>query len=473
MHLICRLVVVPQWVTMVLLVLSSWALGGHGFGMRWIVGVTGWLTLLFVICVTVFSTRKPLPDQKSLSSEALPRIPWIGIGWLLVFTGYLVLSALNPMYALSRSDEGQGFLLPRGYWEGLPVSVYARQTWMRLVELSGILALCLALAWSIRTRWESRRLLRLIVVNSCLLALVGSLFKLMGSDSVLGLVEPVNAYFFASFLYHNHWVAYASLSLGCTLGLFWYHFRRRHQIHRRQYGHWLFALGAALLGLSLPLAGSRIGFLFLLLWVILVGITVVWQRDAAHWQKKLLQLTGVVTATGAIIGYIVWLSADPLADRWFQTNQAWERARAGEQWWHFDQRFYASPRDTLQMVVERPAFGWGLGAYEYIFYLYAGPEYRNAEGAIILRNEHAHNDWLQYWAELGTVGILWGMVGLGLFGCRLRANLDRPSTVRLWAILGCASVPLMAVIEFPLQNPAVLLLLPVLLTASIPPLSKA
>ena len=54
------------------------------------------------------------------------------------------------------------------------------------------------------------------------------------------------------------------------------------------------------------------------------------------------------------------------------------------------------------MFLDKPIWGWGLGTYRFVINdsdRYLGNEH---EYAFV----HAHNDWLQYMAEVGMVGFI-------------------------------------------------------------------
>ncbi len=89
-------------------------------------------------------------------------------------------------------------------------------------------------------------------------------------------------------------------------------------------------------------------------------------------------------------------------------------------------------RDTLHLVAAYPIFGCGLGGYESAF-----EKFRTSSVDVL--QIYAHNDYLQYLAELGIVGIFIASGFLALIGLRsVRARLlDRQPDNR-WLGLACA-----------------------------------
>src|SRR5437660_5109363 len=78
-------------------------------------------------------------------------------------------------------------------------------------------------------------------------------------------------------------------------------------------------------------------------------------------------------------------------------------------------------KNSLQRIADRP-WGVGLGIYKYTSFRYRFP----IEGSIARfakRAESAHNDYLQMAVELGVVGMVMFLVGLGFLGWEIRETL--------------------------------------------------
>jgi len=70
--------------------------------------------------------------------------------------------------------------------------------------------------------------------------------------------------------------------------------------------------------------------------------------------------------------------------------------------------------DTVTMIADQSLTGVGLGQFRYVF-----PQYRSAS-ASIFTIRHPESDWLWWTAELGLVGLVFLVVGLGSLLWRLR-----------------------------------------------------
>jgi O-antigen ligase len=94
---------------------------------------------------------------------------------------------------------------------------------------------------------------------------------------------------------------------------------------------------------------------------------------------------------------------------------------------------------TLQMVRDRPGFGFGLGTFETAYPAYALFD----EDAIV---NHAHNDWAE-WAAEGGVPFL--LILASIVGLSFRAALRS-----IWG-LGPLVVLVHSLVDFPMQTPAI------------------
>jgi len=93
--------------------------------------------------------------------------------------------------------------------------------------------------------------------------------------------------------------------------------------------------------------------------------------------------------------------------------------------------------ETLPLIATYPVFGCGLGGFETAF-----REFKISEP--LFRDDYAHNDYLQYLAELGTVGfLLAALLIVTLFRAAAHAA-SRPEPETCW--LGLATTGAMTAI---------------------------
>jgi len=88
-------------------------------------------------------------------------------------------------------------------------------------------------------------------------------------------------------------------------------------------------------------------------------------------------------------------------------------------------------KDTLHLIAAYPVFGTGLGGYESAFEKFKTTGY-------VLAQDYAHNDYLQFLAELGLVGFLIGATFLVLILAKaVRFSLRNPDPDIRWLALAC------------------------------------
>jgi len=88
-------------------------------------------------------------------------------------------------------------------------------------------------------------------------------------------------------------------------------------------------------------------------------------------------------------------------------------------------------KDTLGLIAAYPIFGTGLGGYESAFEKFKTTGF-------VLAQDYAHNDYLQFFAELGLIGFLIGSAFLALILVKsVRVGLRNPDPDTRWMGLAC------------------------------------
>jgi O-antigen ligase len=403
-----------------LLLVPPWLFGGNGAaGYAWIVW-TG------RACV--------LPLGLWIAARGLKREP-LGAGfWLAVFcwsllASQVVASLFNRSSVLQAPWLGDGFeRLP--HLAALPSTAFRPAT-----EIEGWLWLSLGLiALTARCVGLSDRagaaLLALLAGNATVLAIVGLPFKFSGEKLILGHWPAPEWYFYATFLYHNHWCAFAVLAIAALAGLV----TRHHAVRTR----FLLALCAGIIAGSAFLSVSLLGTLTI---VVLAGaLCVDFIRHRPPTPSYRPRFSYFLAAACGVILMLVTAKGVAQVVQRPGGQRTWSRILG-------DNPFYlreSLAEDTLQMVVDKPWFGWGLGAYPAAFRFYQRPETRivHNEGRITLY-EHAHDDWLERLAELGGVGLCL-LIAPGVFWIyRARSKLAAGG-LRRCVVGGCLAALAMA-----------------------------
>ena len=460
-----------RWITLhavILLLGSSWALGGRARWAEEAMALFAWSAALPILWTLKSNWRwhREARIFAATRGRSLPAGPiqgglyqvWLLVPWVLLGL-FLGISLVNPAYEPKDYPAGRGFRWI-AHLSYLPSTVSVARTAEKAALLSGLMVLAVAFYHLVERRRDVRLLFIAVFLNGLVLSLLGAMFKLSRAEDILGFIEPVNQLFFASFTYANHWSAFAILGMCVGLGLF-EHYQRRQRKEAgsswRRNPAFSFLTMLFFNGLTIPLSGSRSGMLilFLLMGIVLyrLGTSQPQRNRRGLFSLSLAGWTGIAAAgivgAGALAFYI---AQEPVERRWQKTKNQWRALIVDDE---LDLRFYASPRDAFKMVMDKPVWGWGLGSFVHGFPKFAGPEFATSEGRI-KRMEFAHNDWLQYWAELGTVGFLALLAVPGGLTVRvLRANRNCPP-ITTWLLIGLLLILILATFEFPLSNAAIL-----------------
>ena len=368
-------------------------------------------------------------------------------------------SVFNPSFEEFTFYEQQS-LRPIPHHELLPSSARPSQTLKNLL-LYSTLYLSAFNIMALKLRRTIRFILFFFLTNGAMLAVFGTLQKLIGSDIFFGLEESPNPAFFATFVYHNHWGAFALLSAAIGIGLtaYQYHHLGRHGVRHSPIP--VLVILVSLLLLTIPLSSSRSATL---LAVVMVGLCFVigaraiyrqTQQDSYGRAWKLSLLCGLFL----VVGGAAYRIAEPVIQQRFQdTVQQIEKRDhyaliESQKVFYLESRF-ALYRDTWAMFSEKPVFGWGLGSYGFVFMRFDTQSTNASRWPTVYLD--AHSDWLELLAELGIVGLI-AVIGV------LLLPLTRVNSRFLWRdnqgflLIGCSLILVYAMVEFPFVSPAVML----------------
>ena len=426
----------------VLLVGVSWAFGGNADWVR--TPIAAWASAGIALSIVAMA----VPAVRNSAHPGTFRWAWpiIGlnvlVGASLMTTGFKTFTTESGAYSVP---------LAVAWWtpSAANPSVSAGALWL----FDGIYFSCLNLALLVSRRRTLRFLATVLVVNTALLAVFGTAQKLAGSKGIyFGSVPSPQVMFFASFVYDNHWGAYCVLSLAVCAGLA---IRYVGQSSGRGFfdGPSLsYAVAAFLVGLSVPLSGSRACSLLVL------------ALGAAVLLKGSRRVAGSLRGSGLSRGFLAaaafmlivaaglatwWVAGEVIGARAAKTKEQvsamWSQGGVGSRTTLY--------HDTWRMARQRPLFGWGMGSFPSVFRLYNTQESRIDRIPVVYHD--AHSDWLQSLAEIGFVGTLLIGGAAAYPAASLLKSPTPPFSYFPW--VGCALVALYAWVEFPFGNVAVVL----------------
>ncbi len=410
-----------------------WLFGGNGPEGYWLIVYTGRACALpLLLWLAACALRRELPGAAF----------WIPLACWGLLSVQVLASTGNPSSVPQAPWVGNGFDAV-AHREHLPSTAFygATVAQSRLWLALGIAALALRCV-GLGPR-AKRSLLWLLVINAAVLAVAGIPSKFSGSMMILGRWQAPDWYFYSTFLYHNHWCAFALLAVAAAvaLGVTYKNLAVRSGL----------ALAACVIAASAPLSTSRLGTAAMIAFGLVVIVALVlrrWKSGPAK-SKALpaIALSAVlgVGLVGAGAFYYYKVKGAPGGHRtWasiMSSNPFGIRQTLAE--------------DTVPMFKAKPWFGWGLGAYGAAFKFYQRPETRivHNQGRVTLY-DHAHNDWIERGAELGLIGFSL-FLAPGLAWLWLARHARPFPILELWLLAGCAGLLLFAFGDMVFVNRAV------------------
>lgn len=430
----------------ILVVGLAWWFGGQSAGARQ--ALLAWGTIGMVLFFLAWGSLK--------STGVIERRPINHLWPLLVWDVLVIISIFNPSTRQIIRDGDPMLVHTDPRWLWLPSTARPDLTLRELWQFNGIVFSCYNVFLLLQRRKSLRRLLMIVAICTFILAVLGTFQKLSGATGIwFGKVAVPQPYFFATFVYHNHWGAFVLLSLGACLGLLNHHLRH---VSGRDRWHSPGLFGAVLvlfLAATIPLSGSRSSTL--LAGVLVLGSSAAFlaslvRRQREHHEAVWPKVLAVALAITVGVGGIAYLARDTISARARLTTAQLKEIRE-EDTMNSRLQLYT---DTWRMASAKPIFGWGLESYGDVFQIYNSQMPREPWFPKRVYRE-AHSDWLQSLAENGFVGtaLLLALGAATLVSVpwrRLRSAVPR----NLLAV--CALVLVYAWLEFPFANPAVMTL---------------
>lgn len=420
----------------------SWAFGGNADWVRTPISIWGTVGMLLTVAVIAFRGSRGGSFARTLS-WALP---------IVVLNALVLVSCLTPGFrTLSYGSEAYFMPIRISIWQ--PSAARPELALRALWLFDGIYFSCLNVALAVERRSVVRLVLAAAVANALALSIFGTVQKLVASTGIyFGAIKSPQDYFFASFVYDNHWGAFIILMMGACLGLI---LRYSSGSKGGGFFHGPALVGfvsAILIGISVPMSGARIC-------TVLLGIlTAAALVKGAPAVSRALRMSGVAPATANIgISLALLLAA---AGAWIiagdvirsRASKAKEQVAAAWAERGLGARSIVY-HDTWRMARARPLFGWGMGSFPSVFALYNTQESKGDRIPVIYHD--AHSDWIQSVAELGFVGT--ALIGAAVVLPAVSLRKRRVPPLPYFLLAGCVIVAAYAWVEFPFGNVAVVL----------------
>jgi O-antigen ligase len=393
------------------------------------------------------------PEATPTAWRRLVRFPlfWLGLAFVLLIVGQTLNISWNyerdaRMWWMRRVDHiswlPTTIASPFGLYGAWRVLLFAVAAWLTVCTV-----------WIGLNRRRSLKLLLLVVVgNAVVVAAVASVHRWSGESKLLWIRQFKDALGFGPFVYHNHGAAFLALAGVAALGLAaWYHFEALCRMARSSPAL-VWVLAWILIFGSVAVSGSRAGT-GLLLVASLVAVLVFWLLRRALPTAAGASRALPVLVVALFLGWAAFFFAQ--ADFGALERKIGDFRRHGLQDESYRDRLMA--RDLgYSMVQDRWMYGWGAGSFRFMFPLYA----QRNPAVIANGNAHwefLHNDWLQFVLEYGALGALLLAGALGWCGWRWVAWGGWRHPVAVMLLIACGQTLFHAWIDFPFQNPAILI----------------
>jgi O-antigen ligase len=425
-----------------LLIGVSWAFGGNADWVRTPISI--WASIGILISLsTLASPRRPGGTVGDIGKWTWP---------IIALNGLVLVSCLSPGFR--RMDYGDGtYFMPLGMPWWRPSAARPELALRALWLFDGIYFSCFNVLLLVRRRTVLRAILAALVGNTLVLGIFGTVQKFVGSDGIyFGSVKSPQDYFFASFVYDNHWASFVILMLAACVGLTLRYVGRAGSGGLIHGPSLLGVLSVFLIGVTVPLSGARVCTL-------LMGILLI--LAVSKGTPKFMRAMGGLSVSKPLSGIILALVASAviwaawgLAGGVVQTRVSKAKTQISAIW---SQGSLGSRgilyRDTWRMAHDRMFFGWGMGSYPSVFGFY-NTQVSPIDHIPVVYHD-AHSDWLQSFAELGVVGTMLLTAAIVLPALSLRRR--RLSSIPFFLVTGCLLVGAYSWIEFPFGNVAVVL----------------
>ena len=287
-----------------------------------------------------------------------------------------------------------------------------------------------------------------IVASGVLQAYYGSLMHLMKLDyEVLGMPIAHSSQASGGYVNRNHLAGLLEMSLAVGIGLMIGQLEDRPRRSWREFSHdvavlllsrkAILRLLLVIMVVALVMTRSRMGntaFFASLLVAGAIGLAL--SRHAPR--GTVLLIASLIAIDLAVIG--TWFGVERTVKRITDTTVQQVEERV-------DPSVYA-----VKIAEDYPLFGTGGGTFYTAFTRYRGP-------GIDAYYDHVHNDYVQFLAETGAIGIaLMGLFVLSAFACAVLAQWRRSDPqlrgVAFGVVMGVVAIGIHSTVDFNLQIPA-------------------
>lgn len=439
------------------LIYLPWALGAMHIGAQkisLILAGSGFLAAIILNPPSTIIIPKVPAWKKILKSTSF----WLG----LLVLGYISLQGFNPSHR-AVDLGGEYWMVPVDHITWLPTGMEAPfekvNVFRRLIVFASVFLTIWTIVLFIERPKSIRFLLWVLVFSGVGLSILAFSQLFTGAEKIFWKIPSASENFYSSFIYRNHATGYLNLLLAVSIALYFYYRERAWKTNEREPDKSpIFFFTSTILFTTVLFSSSRGGIIvaaLLLLFAILYTMLQAWRWDRLRETSVISAiLLGMLVLFASV--FTVMIGPERIVERFKYFAEEGGGASV-------EHRVLAA-KATRDMFEDKWLFGWGAGSFEYVFPTYQS-EYPEIDYREVGRNkrriymvwEFAHNDWVQYPAEYGVVGVGLFFVGIiGWFvGTFLYRGFRQPLVV--WMGIGILMIFCHAIGEFVLQNPAIII----------------
>jgi len=424
-----------RWIFVAYLALLLWAPVPLGSNRSWAWALLALWVLALALCWLVGCIRGK-HSYPAILDDARPML-WCGVLWL----GYVWLQLLPlPIGILEAlSPEAARWHLAAaatGSLRAAPLTLDRYATLEAACKSTAYIAFFALSLILLRDRDRIRHAAYALIASGVLQALYGVLSRFQNLEDVAA----------GTFANRNHYAAYLVMSLSVGIGVLiatlsgaqnpsWGRFFRNLM-------QWIITpkmalrLGLVAMVIALVLSRSRMGNIsFFVSLMAAGGIGLLLAKRAT--KSMVILLVSLIAVDVFLVG--TYFGTQRVIERIAQTSTNAEDRGEVAAW-------------TVNMWKDYPVFGSGLGSFPVVYPRYAGEK-------SWWTYTHAHNDYLEFGAETGVIGLsLLGLMVLMSFAVALRAQyLRRDPLMRglsFAAMMGILALMIHSFVDFGLQIPA-------------------
>ncbi|MCI5227465.1 MAG: hypothetical protein D3918_12600, partial [Candidatus Electrothrix sp. AX2] len=323
-------------------------------------------------------------------------------------------------------------------------SVYPYASRIFLYKLLTYLGIFLFIINTRRRFSEINRLSWMLVIIAFFCAVVGLTMKV---GSLLDLVELPHGFISPFFANHNHYAVFLLMVFQLGIGL---------AMSNRGISRSVLFSMAIIIAAPIYFSLSRGGIISLMAGLFFYSTVF------AYITKRKKSLRSLVLVGLLVLTLLFWLDLETIVERMMTLHDPMLAAKHRIRIWE----------GTLDMISQRPLFGWGIGTYVYAF-----PQFKPSS-LIRWSVSHAEIDFLDLTAETGIIGFVAVLVFLSvLFVSTLKklAGTSRQycQPVGVGALAGCFALLIHSLTESDFRNPSIALLFTVLVAIALLAATKA